>query len=373
MTNGNIHLYRSLTPLALLYRMGVSFRNKLFDWGILRSEEFDIPLICVGNITVGGTGKTPHIEYLIRLLSDKYRVAVISRGYKRKSKGFILADASSTVAEIGDETLQMKQKFPHVTFAVDANRRRGISRLMQLKPAIEVILMDDAFQHRYVAPGYSILLTDYNRLIIDDCLLPVGRLREPLSAKNRADSVIITKCPFNLQAMDIRILIKQLDLYPYQQLYFSCIEYSDIHPVFPEVADNRSLTENKKNNPILIVTGIASPRPMVQHIAQFTAKPEQLHFSDHHNFTKDDIRKIKEKFQQLKGESPFILVTEKDATRLKHHPDMDEELKKKIYCLPMQIDFLQNQTELFNAKILDYVRKNKRNSIVSQSKSTGNS
>jgi tetraacyldisaccharide 4'-kinase len=215
--------YKWLYPLAWLFGLVVTFRNKLFDWGVFSSEVFPVPVISIGNITVGGTGKTPHTEYLIGLLSNKYRVAVLSRGYKRKTRGFILADENTNSHHIGDEPLQIFRKFPSIVVAVDANRRRGIRNLLQLpdnqKP--EVILLDDAFQHRYVKPSLSILLTDSNRPFYDDYLLPTGRLREPAKNYKRADWIIYTKCPEVFTSADYQIRTERVNLLPHQQLFFS--------------------------------------------------------------------------------------------------------------------------------------------------------
>ena len=209
-----------LLPLSALYGVVVWFRNKLFDWSILPSEEFSVPVICVGNITAGGTGKTPHVEYLIELLKKDYKVAVLSRGYKRKTSGFVLADTQSTVKTIGDEPLQIFKKFPDIIVAVDGNRRRGIKKLLNIpeEKRPEIILLDDAFQHRYVKPFLSILLIDSNRLIYEDTLLPAGRLRESRAGKDRANMVVVTKCSPELKPIDFRLISKHLDLYPYQDL-----------------------------------------------------------------------------------------------------------------------------------------------------------
>lgn len=209
-----------LTPFSWLYGLGVGFRNQMFELGILKSKSYDIPVIAVGNITVGGAGKTPHVEHLVRLLHDKVKVAVLSRGYKRKSRGYVLADKQSTARDIGDEPYQMMKKFPDIHIAVDKKRCHGIDRLItdESTKDTDVILLDDAYQHRYVKPGINILLVDYHRLIIYDKLLPAGRLREPQSGKSRADIVIITKCPKDLKPMEFRVLTKALNLYPYQKL-----------------------------------------------------------------------------------------------------------------------------------------------------------
>ena len=258
-----ISVNKSLRPLSWLYGLVVGCRNMLFEMGILKSRSFIVPVISVGNITVGGTGKTPHVEYLIRLLKDIAKVAVLSRGYKRKSHGFVLAGKETTMSDIGDEPFQMLQKFPDITVAVDKKRTRGIDKLTsgEYVDGIDVVLLDDAFQHRYVKPGINILLVDYHRLVIYDELLPSGRLREPVKGKDRADIVIITKCPTDLKPMEFRVITKAMGLYPYQQLYFSTHEYEAPRPVFPETAKPdklAGLTDLKGKN-ILLLTGIASP------------------------------------------------------------------------------------------------------------------
>ena len=230
---------RSMLPLAWLYGFGVNFRNKLFDAKLYKQHKFDIPIICVGNITVGGTGKTPHIEYLIELLSPKHKVAVLSRGYKRKSKGFQIVQEDSPAWFAGDEPLQIKRKYPKTLVVVDKNRKNAIERILAMNPSVkpEVILMDDGFQHRRILPSYSILLVDSNRPVFEDELLPAGKLREPLYGKNRANAVIVTKCSRDMQPINYRIYENGLDLYPYQELLFSTFEYGNVVPVFPEMGE----------------------------------------------------------------------------------------------------------------------------------------
>ena len=262
MEENFIKIYHWLYPLSWLYGIGVCLRNKLFDWGWLRSKSFDVPVICVGNLAVGGTGKTPHTEYLIKLLQKNgVNVATLSRGYKRKSRGYVLADDKSNVRQIGDEPYQIKNKFPNARVAVDENRCHGIEQLLKLgNPTVEAIILDDAFQHRHVKAGLNILLTDFHRLLCDDALLPAGRLREPSSGKNRAQMVIVTKCPDDIKPIDFNIIAKRLHLYPYQQLYFSRFRYGMLTPLFPEKTNSwevlSSLTGDEQ---VLLVTGIASP------------------------------------------------------------------------------------------------------------------
>ena len=358
-------IYHWLYPLSWLYGIGVCLRNKLFDWGWLPSKSFDVPVICIGNLAVGGTGKTPHTEYLIKLLQKAgLQVATLSRGYKRKSKGYVLAEAQSDVRQIGDEPYQIKSKFPNIRVAVDEDRCHGIEQLLTLKnPTVDAILLDDAFQHRYVKAGMNILLTDFHRLLCDDALLPAGRLREPASGKNRATIVIVTKCPDDIKPIDFNIITKRLHLYPYQQLYFSRFRYGMLKPLFPGKTDNRkSLSVLTGDEEVLLVTGIASPAPLVKEVEAYTSHVKLLAFDDHHNFTSKDLQLVKEQFLQLEESKRLIITTEKDATRLKSHPALDEALKPYIYVLPIEIEFLQNQQQIFDQNIIDYVRANPRNS-----------
>jgi len=356
-----------LLPLSWIYGSLIRLRNTLFEVGMLKSHSFDVPLISVGNITVGGTGKTPHVEYLIRLLQDKFRVAVLSRGYKRKSRGFVIANEESTVKDIGDEPYQMKQKFPHVTVAVDKNRHNGINKLTEGEAGkkIDVVLLDDAFQHRYVKPGINILLVDYHRLIIYDKLLPAGRLREPLSGKDRADIVIVTKCPRDLKPMEFRVITKAMCLYPYQHLYFTMLDYDALRPIY--CGEERPLDTISADEHILLLTGIASPRQMIVDLSPYSTHIQPLTFGDHHTFTARDVEKINETFADMPGPK-LIITTEKDATRLFGLKGLSKEVRHNIYTLPVKIEFMLGQEETFNENIIGYVRKNSRNSILVKAK-----
>ncbi len=352
-----IKINRWLLPLSWLYGVAVSLRNELFALGILKERSFSIPVISVGNITVGGSGKTPHVEYLIRLLQDYIKVGVLSRGYKRKSHGYVLADDNSTMRDLGDEPYQIKQKFHDIYVAVDKNRCNGITRLTHDKAtsSVGVILLDDAFQHRYVKPGLNILLVDYHRLIIYDRLLPAGRLREPLNGKQRADIVIITKCPRDLKPMEFRILTKAMDLFPYQQLFFTTIDYGTPQALFSD----KTTSLNKYN--VLLVTGIASPEQMENDMKHKCRSLTSLAFEDHHLFNTKDEQRINNAFERLP--SPKIIVTtEKDSTRLVNLNGLTTEVRDAIFVLPIKVKFMLNQGELFNNKIISYVRKNSRNS-----------
>lgn len=336
-----------LLPLSWIYGSLIRLRNTLFEVGMLKSHSFDVPFISVGNITVGGTGKTPHVEYLIRLLQDKFRVAVLSRGYKRKSRGFVIANEESTVKDIGDEPYQMKQKFPHVTVAVDKNRHNGINKLTEGEAGkkIDVVLLDDAFQHRYVKPGINILLVDYHRLIIYDKLLPAGRLREPLSGKDRADIVIVTKCPRDLKPMEFRVITKAMCLYPYQHLYFTMLDYDALRPIY--CGEERPLDTISADDHILLLTGIASPRQMIVDLSPYSTHIQPLTFGDHHTFTARDVEKINETFADMPGPK-LIITTEKDATRLFGLKGLSKEVRHNIYTLPVKIEFMLGQEETFN-------------------------
>lgn len=356
-----------MLPLSWLYGIGVRLRNWMYDIGLKKSCSFDIPVISVGNITVGGSGKTPHVEYLIRLLQDKVKVAVLSRGYKRKSRGYILAGKDTPMPEIGDEPYQMKKKFENIYVAVDKNRCHGIEQLTGNSETndTDVILLDDAFQHRHVKPGINILLVDYHRLIIYDKLLPAGRLREPLSGKNRADMVIVTKCPADMKPMDFRVIMRAMNLFPYQNLFFTTLKYGMLKPVY--CGGKRKLEDIGKDENILLLTGIASPKQMIVDLQPYTENIVQMSFPDHHQFNDKDIKKINEAFAAMPSPKT-IITTEKDNARLFGMKGLSDEVRHNIFILPVEVCFMQGQEELFNEKIIGYVRKNSRNSILAKAK-----
>lgn len=342
-------IYWALYPIALLYGCAVRLRNKCFDWGILHEQRFATPVICIGNLTVGGTGKTPHCEYLIRLLSSQGKVAVLSRGYKRKSKGFVLADSQTAMSQIGDEPYQMKQKFPETIVAVDANRREGIQHLEKLHP--DVILLDDAYQHRYVKAGLNLLLTDFNRLMTRDQMLPAGRLREPLAGKNRADIILVTKCPSSITPEQREEIRKEIQPANHQTVYFSTFVYENLQRVFEEAA-SLSLNQISKKDSVLLLTGIANPEPLTKEIRQYTANITSLSYPDHHNFTVEDMKQIVQAYQlqAAKGKC-WVITTEKDATRLTSLNGWDDELKKAMWKLPIKVRILEGKEKEFNDSI----------------------
>ncbi len=368
MEGDYIKIHSSLLPLSFLYGMGVRFRNMLFDTGILESRSFPIPVISVGNITVGGAGKTPHVEYLIRLLCETKRVSVLSRGYKRRTKGYLLASSSSTSLELGDEPYQMYLKYGRqVHVAVSANRCEGIERLCSDPETkdTDVILLDDAFQHRYVKPGVNILLVDYHRLIVYDKLLPAGRLREPKDGKRRADIVIVTKCPPDLRPMDFRVITKALNLYPYQKLFFTTIEYGDLIPLFSN-SRSLALSEITSDYEVLVLSGIASPQHLLCDIQKHTENVIPMTFRDHHIFTPKDIARINNTFDSLSSKR-IIITTEKDAARLVGLDGLSDDVRNHIYALPIKTTFLLEQQEQFDEFILSYVLKNSKDSILHKS------
>jgi tetraacyldisaccharide 4'-kinase len=337
-------LRKILFPFAILYGLITSIRNSLFDKGILQFDAFDVPIIAVGNLSVGGTGKTPQIEYLIRLLSDTYRIATLSRGYKRKSKGFILGDATSNASILGDEPYQFYQKFKNIMVAVDADRKNGIEKLLLLNPKPTVILLDDAFQHRKVKAGFYILLTSYNDLYSDDLMLPTGNLREGRGGAKRANVVIVTKCPETLSLDEQNKIRVKLKLMSNQELYFSFVEYDTF--VYSE--DKKVTVSKIQALDKLLIAGIAKPESFFSFLK--SKNTECLAFPDHHHFSESDILNIKNKAQ-----NKIIITTEKDFVRLKGHIS-----REQLFYLPIKSTYLSGGKN-FNKTILNYVGTSTRN------------
>ena len=339
-----MNLFRKLLfPFSILYGLITGIRNFLYNQGIFKSYSFEIPIIAVGNLNVGGTGKTPQIEYLIRLLSDQYNVATLSRGYKRKSKGFILADQFSNAEILGDEPFQYFKKFPNIQVAVDADRKNGIEQLLSQTNKPDVILLDDAFQHRKVKAGLYILLTSYHDLFVDDYILPTGNLRESSSGAKRANIIIVTKCPNNITDQDQNRIKIQLKVEKNQQLYFSTIAYDDF--VFSDT-NKLDVAEIKSQNKILLA-GIAKPASFFAYLQ--SENEEQMEFPDHHHFSGNDITAIKNK-----SKDKIIITTEKDFVRLN-----DKLQSDNLYYLPIKSKFVNNSKN-FDQTILNYVGKSTR-------------
>lgn len=352
-----------LFPVTLVYGLVVAVRNFCYDSGILKSREFPIHNISIGNLSVGGTGKTPHIEYLIRLLKDEFKLATLSRGYGRQSTGFVLATRNSSSREIGDEPRQYIQKFDDIIVSVDANRIRGMNNLMKQFSDIKVVLLDDAFQHRALKPELSIVLFDYNNPYYSDRLLPIGKLREFRNSIKRADIIIVSKGPEKLSPYDRRNIELAINAKSYQKIYFSYIKYLNFKKAFkgvdafPEEFTAQYLKEN--NASILLLAGVANPTPLEDYLRTLTSNFSLIKYPDHHKYNQNDISRIKKQYELLPGDKKIIVTTEKDYSRL-DSTDISGELHNlPIYYLPIEIEFQEKDKEEFNQQIIKYARRNK--------------
>lgn len=343
----NILKYVSL-PLALLYGLVIFIRNKFYDWRIFTSMNFSLPVISVGNITVGGTGKSPQLEYLIELLKPHYRLATLSRGYGRKSRGFRIAHAATRSDEIGDEPFQFKTKYPEVEVAVAEERMTAIPQLLQQRPYVQAILLDDAFQHRTVRPGLNILLTDYHRRYTKDFIMPFGLLRESRSAYKRADMIVVTKCPIELNTAQRDEIRKEINPLPHQQVFFSSIEYKPLYPM------ERGI--DLQADSVLVVTGIANPTPLHEHLKQQFKHVYPLPFKDHHYFHFDDLEEISSAFEHIPSERKILVTTEKDASRLMLLQDKIREMNLPIWIQPIGIKLFPEDEHGFNQQVQNFVR-----------------
>lgn len=353
-----------LAPASWIYGLVIWARNRMFDRGFLKQQSFEdkVAVICIGNLAVGGTGKTPHTEYIVRLLKQNGfgPIAVLSRGYKRLSKGFILADDKTTSSAIGDESYQLHRKFPDILVAVDEKRPHGIRRLLSLPEPPKVIVLDDAMQHRYVKPGLTICLTSYHRILYKDRLLPMGRLREPAHNLNRADIVLVTKCPATMREEVTVEIIGNMPVV-HQPVFYSTYQYGQlVNLATGEPAQIDHATQ------VLIVAGIADPSVLQNYVQTHYRLLDVLTFDDHHHFSTKDINLMKEHLNNVNvdgyctnssGTQTVIITTEKDAARLVDHPSLKPELRKRIYYLPTEVCFLENHKERFDKLILDYVNQ----------------
>ena len=337
-----------LFPLSLIYGGIIWVRNWLFDHNILKAASFNFPLICVGNIAVGGTGKTPMVEYLIRLLQNDFNTATLSRGYKRKTKGFAIADATTTALEIGDEPMQFHNKFPAVTVAVGEERLVAIPQLLQDKPDTNLIILDDAFQHRSVKAGLNIVLTAYNNLFTRDLMLPAGDLRDVKASMKRAHIIIVTKCKTDLSAEEKIALLNEIQPAAHQSVFFTAVQYSKPYHLFKnEVPVVDTATS------ILLLCGIANPKPLKDYLTVKMNSYDMLRYPDHHIFNSDDLADIKKHFAKIQSSNKIILTTEKDAVRL---VKFEEDLKDfPVYVLPIEHAFLFNEAEAFNKLVLEFM------------------
>jgi tetraacyldisaccharide 4'-kinase len=361
MKYNNILLY----PVSLLYGVITYFRNFLYDAGILSSKEFSFPVICVGNLTVGGTGKTPHTEYLAELLGKDFKVATLSRGYKRETTDFRVASSEATVTEIGDEPVQISRKFPDILVTVDRDRVHGVQKILDDYPETQVIILDDGFQHRKIIPGFSILLSDYSRLFYKDYLLPFGKLRESKENMRRADIILITKTPERLSPIERRIIVKEIDKSDYQNLYFTSYRYKPPVPVFEGKEELIIDKTEFAHCGIVLVTGIANPTPVLDYLEKSYKEIIHLSFPDHHNYNEKDLLSISSAYKSLKSEKRYLFTTEKDAVRFREFTNIAEPIRSALYYIPIGIYFLNEDQEEFDNLILEYVRTNSRNNRIS--------
>lgn len=342
-------------PLAIIYWLIIWLRNFLFNKNIFRSSSFGLPIICIGNLSVGGTGKSPMVEFLLEHLQQKFKIATLSRGYKRKTRGYALANENSTALDIGDEPMLFHQKFPGVPVAVGEERLVAIPQLLHDKPGTQVIILDDAFQHRAVRAGLNILLTDYNNLFTRDFYLPTGDLRDLKSSYKRADIIVVTKCRFEMSPGEAEKIKKEIDPLPHQQIFFSSIQYGDPY----HITQLTPIELNSKTE-VLLVTGIANPQPLKKLLEERTRAYYLMAFRDHYIFRIDDLRDIKKRFERIDAEKKFILTTEKDAIRLAKFKTELESMP--VYVIPIRHYFLFNDEEKFINSIIKFVETFKTSS-----------
>lgn len=351
--NFNTIFYKSfrilLLPFAMVYGLVIIIRNWLFDKNHLRSSQFSFPLICVGNLAVGGTGKSPMVEYLVHLLKPHFTVATLSRGYKRKTKGYALAGEQTTALEIGDEPMQFHQKFPDIAVAVGEARIEAIPQLLHDRPDTQVIILDDAFQHRSVQAGFNILLTEYNDIYAHDFYLPTGDLRDSRSSAKRAQIIVVTKCPPYLGEVEKKAIIQDLKPQKGQSVFFTTIDYGTPYHIITK--ETREITDKDE---VLLVCGIANPKPLKQYLAEHADTYYQQDYNDHHIFTIDDLKDITRKFEDITGTQKCILTTEKDAVRL---IKFNEQLAGlPLYVLPIQHKFLFEEGGAFDEKVVHFIK-----------------
>lgn len=339
-----------LYPFSVLYGLVLWLRNRLYDNGLLTSVEFDLPVIAVGNLSVGGTGKTPHVEYLIRLLKGHYNIATLSRGYNRKTKGFLLAKENTTAADIGDEPMQFHQKYPDITVCVGEERMLAVPELLGDRPETQVILLDDAFQHRSIKPGLNLMVTDYSRLFTRDHVVPFGRLREGRKGYQRANGIIVSKCPPGLTQQEQEKIRAEIRPLQQQRLFFTTLRYG--RPV--DMLTNETAVIPADAG-ILVVCGIARPEPLVQHLLQQHQNVHLLPFPDHYYYTQKDLDKIQTELDRIDGTQKVIVTTEKDAVRLHLLKERIGRIQLPFAVIPVEVAFLAGEEESFNSFIFDYV------------------
>lgn len=340
-----------LAPFSLIYGLGVGLRNQFYRWNLLKGVEFNLPVISVGNLSVGGAGKTPHIEYLVRLLQTYLEVATLSRGYKRKTKGYLVVKPQMNAEQVGDEPLQFKRKFPNIQVAVSESRALGIPMLVSDHPELQVILLDDAFQHRAVKPGLNIMLTEYRHPFTKDHLLPSGRLREWRSAYQRADTIIISKCPAQITEEDRSKFLAEVKPLPTQNVYFSYYDYAQPYYIFnPQYGVKLS-----PDLDILLICAIARTEYLTDYLTTRVNNVSVMEFEDHHFFTKYDVAQLKENFERLESSKKVIITTEKDAMRLELHHQYIRDNQMPIFAIPVQVRFHFEEGPKFEAEVKEFL------------------
>ncbi|TWF42411.1 lipid-A-disaccharide kinase [Chitinophaga polysaccharea] len=341
-----------LYPFSLLYGLVMWIRNRLYDKGLLTAVEFDLPVIAAGNLSVGGTGKTPHVEYMIRLLKDHLNVATLSRGYNRRTSGYLLADEHSTAADIGDEPMQFHDKFPDIKVCVGEERMLAIPQLLGDEPNTQVILLDDAFQHRSIKPGMNIMITDYSRLFTRDHVVPFGRLREGRAGYHRANCIIVSKCPPDMSPAEKAALEKEINPLPHQRLFFTTLQYGALSDMV-----THQPVEIPPSATVLLACGIARPEPLLDELKRRYDQVYLLSFPDHYYYTEKDIAKIKKECSDLPGTEKIVITTEKDAVRLHLLKKELAEQNLRMAVIPVEVSFLFGEAELFNNFIFDYISR----------------
>ncbi|MCC8118918.1 MAG: tetraacyldisaccharide 4'-kinase [Bacteroidales bacterium] len=348
-----------LLPLSKIYGAVTFVRNWMFEAHILKQKEFPVPVVVVGNLAAGGTGKTPMVDYIVDNLRHSCHLGVVSRGYKRSTHGFVMATKRSTPIDIGDEPYMLYHKYDgEVPVAVCEDRVAGITELLKIDPQINLVLLDDAFQHRYVKPTVTILLTEYNLPFFEDSLLPYGRLRESKRGARRADIIVATKCPARPSPLDLHIFKENLDLVACQQLFFSRVLYGKLMPAFPDEAPQiaPSLDWLGEDDRLLCVAGIGNPRPFVKFVKHFKPKVRVNIYPDHHNFTRKDMATLQQRFETMEARHKFLITTEKDAVRMANCPYFPHALKAKTYYLPIKVDFMRDENQPFIESILKLIK-----------------
>lgn len=355
---GGLKLFRVLLfPFAVLYGMVVKLRNYLYDREIIQSTSFNFPVIAIGNLSVGGTGKSPMVEYLLRLFSPSFKIATLSRGYKRKTRGYVLANDKATAIDIGDEPMQFHLKFPQVSVAVGEERAIAIPQILFDRPDTDMIIMDDAFQHRAVKAGLNILLTAYHDLFSKDYLLPMGSLRDTRSSYRRADIIVVTKCPVDISAEDREATLRSIAPLEHQQVFFSTIRYGEPYHI---LTHEKKKFDNQVS--VLLVCAIANPAPLKKFILESASGCETLYYPDHYIFSIDDLRQIKKRFEKMKGSNKMIVVTEKDAVRLVKFDTVIKDIP--IYVLPIETQFLFEEAATFNNSVQTFVESFKKKNML---------